>query len=103
LALRGLPLAREGENVLLQIEIDVLAGRTRQPPRDRKFAVSLLEERGFEPLVPATWTTRSRPSLSPGLSREVPYSYGTKTGEVPIFSPTPAMIIVGVTVSPPVM
>src|SRR5438309_8529133 len=27
---------------------------------------SPLEESGFEPVVPATWPTRSRPSLSPG-------------------------------------
>jgi hypothetical protein len=30
-------------------------------------------------------------------------SYGIKIGEVRIWSPTPAMIIVGVTASPPVM
>jgi hypothetical protein len=36
--------------------------------RPNRFAIdSLLEGAGFEPLVPATWTTRSRPSLSPGL------------------------------------
>src|SRR5439155_14215925 len=28
---------------------------------------SPLEESGLEPLVPATWTTRSRPSVSPSL------------------------------------
>jgi len=32
----------------------------------RFAADSLLEESGFEPVVPATWPTRSRPSLSPG-------------------------------------
>jgi hypothetical protein len=35
--------------------------------------------------------------------RESRISYGIKIGEVRIWSPTPAMIIVGVTASPPVM
>jgi hypothetical protein len=37
-----------------------------QIQEDRFAADSLLEESRFEPSVPATWTTRSRPSLSPG-------------------------------------
>jgi hypothetical protein len=37
-----------------------------QSHEEPKFEDSLLEESGFEPLVPARWTTRSRPSLSPG-------------------------------------
>jgi hypothetical protein len=42
-------------------------------------------------------------SLRPRHRETSRISYGIKIGEVRIWSPTPAMIIVGVTASPPVM
>jgi hypothetical protein len=39
--------------------------RWDSPPKIRFAPDSPLEESGFEPLAPATWTTHSRPSLSP--------------------------------------
>jgi hypothetical protein len=45
----------------------------------------------------------NRISLRPRHRETSRISYGIKIGEVRIWSPTPAMIIVGVTASPPVM
>jgi hypothetical protein len=45
----------------------------------------------------------NRISLRPRHRETSRISYGIKIGEVRIWPPTPAMIIVGVTASPPVM
>src|SRR5882724_4950468 len=52
------------------LTVGIVPCRLRGPfhaslPKTKFAADSALEESGFEPLVPATWTTHSRPSLSP--------------------------------------
>ena len=52
---------------------------------------------------PRTGSGENQISLQPRHKETSRISYGIKIGEVRIWSPTPAMIVVGVTASPPVI
>jgi hypothetical protein len=70
-ASRGAKVRFAPDSPLEVLTVGIVPCRLRGPcyaslPKTKFAADSALEKSGFEPVVPATWPTRSRPSLSPG-------------------------------------